>query len=145
MHEPSLCLFLIFFFGQPQIATQTPALPRHPAASQAESTAVTPGQGKGSPLTACHCPAAQRCVGHAARWQSRCGGGRLAGSHSESSAAVGLLLWHCTDLRWTPRPQDTEHCGKGHEVSAAPSAPTTMLSLLIAMLYQTSKWGFSLL
>lgn len=48
-------------------------------------------------------------MGHSGSWQSRWAAGWLAGSH----AAVGAPPWHCTVRRWTPRPQDTEHCGKG--------------------------------
>lgn len=88
-----------------------------------ESTSdVTPGEGRrgGSPLTACHSPAAQRCVGHSGRWQSRCAGGRPVGSHSASSAAFGVPPWQWTARRWTPRPQDTEHWRKGQKVSGGP-------------------------
>lgn len=118
----------LFFLAIPGCNPNTPTLrQRSPASAPSivprlraqEALAPGPGEG-GSVLTACHSPAAQRCVGHAGRWQSRCAGGRLAGSHSASSAAFGPPLWHCTERRWTPRPQDTEHCRKGQKVSGAP-------------------------
>lgn len=122
------------FFGKPGLQPQNPGPPAavsgiggplSPASSHAARlrAQVTWPQGRaegGTPLTACHSPAAQRCVGHSGRWQSRCGGGRPAGSHSASSAAFGVPPWQCTTRRWMPRPQDTEHWRKGQKVSGGP-------------------------